>query len=166
MPLKRVLPTSVAHTPLMEKFWCSEHCLMFFSFLPLGFLSSNKGLYTWEQKLELFLIRERSALNFKGLSPLSLPQACFHRIPAFLNSQAPHSRLTLSWPRQFSLTLTTNHLKRTMEAECLEVKKRLYVIAQSKWQNLGLCFLAPTSLGLLEIHWVLNGSGAEKTVEK
>lgn len=135
MPLKRVSPTSVAHTPLMEKYWCSEHSLMFFSFLLFRFLSSNKGLYTWEQKLELFLIRERSALNFEGLSPLSLPQAHFHRIPAFLNSQAPHSRLILSSPRQFSLTFANKHLKRTMKVECLEVKEHLYVTAQSKWQD-------------------------------
>lgn len=138
---------------------------MFFSFLPIRFLYSHRGVYTWEPKLELFLIRERSALNFIDLSPPSLPQACFHRIPEFLNSQVPHSRLTVPWPSQFSLMSTSKHPKRAVEGECLKVNTCMpqhRVMIELRAAFSGLSLTGPLG-DSLRFEWKQSGKDSRET---
>lgn len=69
---------SVDHIPLLGECWWSEH------FFHAFFLSLSR------------VIRERSVLNFKGLTPPSLSLICLPGTPDF-NSLAAHPRLSISW---------------------------------------------------------------------
>lgn len=107
-------PVKQGHLPQRPTWQCWGNTDVLSGFSPFSLFNAFAltKVPRHEKRNELSIIRERSALNFKGLIPPSLFHACFHTILAFLNSLAIPPRLTIPGP---SFSIYSKHPERTVE---------------------------------------------------